>query len=268
MGRAKRPILSPHLMDRARPDPAHKISRGWATARPDPIKISEDGPRPDPANHIFSYCHGLARPGPSIFRKSRPGLARPITFSIVSVRPGPARHNFQVGPARLVTIVRSAHDKPRYIHTWYIRVFTLNDTWYDESPNSRWVEGCVRRLSPPLLLLLVSLLCIGNFAFRFGNDKYIVIVYRLSTFFCRYRTAAFRLSISNPSLYMREYDFFPFLPFLFLVMFGYVPMGRCMFLIVASDTGWHSTAPYNRSIDICFFHSRAFFFCVNRLFHN
>ena len=95
-----------------RPGPAHQISRGWAAARPDPsifqgmghdparsIKISEDGPRPGPAHHMFKFSRpgpsnfqslAPARPGPLHFQKSRPG----------SARPGPARHNFQIGPAR------------------------------------------------------------------------------------------------------------------------------------------------------------------------
>ena len=51
MGRAERPIQSPHLMGRGparpikfrehepRPGPAHQIFRGWATARPGPSKL-------------------------------------------------------------------------------------------------------------------------------------------------------------------------------------------------------------------------------------
>ena len=60
-----------------------------------PIKFSEFGPRPGPAHHIFNF--------------SRLGPARPIKFSKVLARLGPAhhifkslgpaRHNFQIGPA-------------------------------------------------------------------------------------------------------------------------------------------------------------------------
>ena len=77
------------------------------------IEPTSHGPRPGPAHHIFNFSrpgparpinfsifHGPARPGPSIFQKSRPGPARPITFSEVLARPGPARHNFQIGPVR------------------------------------------------------------------------------------------------------------------------------------------------------------------------
>ena len=73
------------------------FQKGRSPARP--IKIQRMGG--SPAQPItFSNVHGPARPGPSIFLKSRPGPARPITFSKVSVRPDPARHKFQIGPAR------------------------------------------------------------------------------------------------------------------------------------------------------------------------
>ena len=119
MGRAERPIQSPHLMGSGpgwpvkrrvpphgpggaahteptshgpRPDPAHHISRGWAAARPGPSKLQRMGR--GPAQPItLSNCHGPVRPGPSNFQKSRPGPARPITFSKVSARPGPAQTN-------------------------------------------------------------------------------------------------------------------------------------------------------------------------------
>ena len=76
-----------------------------------PIKFREDGPRPGPAHQNFRGW-AAARPSPSDFQIStaRPGLAhqifrslgpaRPITFPNVSVRPGQARRNFQIGPAR------------------------------------------------------------------------------------------------------------------------------------------------------------------------
>ena len=83
-----------------RPGTAYQIWRGWAAARPGPsifqrmgrgparpIKIPEDGPRPDPADHVFKF--------------SRPGPARSIKFSKVSARPGPSHfETFRPGPAR------------------------------------------------------------------------------------------------------------------------------------------------------------------------
>ena len=63
----------------ARPGPANFQRVGRGPARP--IKISEDGPRPGPAHHIFNL--------------SRPGPARPINFSKVSARPGPGHHIFK-----------------------------------------------------------------------------------------------------------------------------------------------------------------------------
>ena len=82
-----------------RPGPGAKTSRVWAAARLGPsnsprigrspvrpIKIAENGPRSDPAHDSFNF--------------SRPGPARSITCSKVSARPGPARHVFQIGPAR------------------------------------------------------------------------------------------------------------------------------------------------------------------------
>ena len=123
----------------SRPGLAHQILRGWAAARPGPsifqrtgrvparpTKISQDGPRPDPAHQIFKFhgparpgpsnfermgrgptqpitfliFHGPARPGPPIFSKISTRPARPIIFSKVLARPGRARHNFQIGPAR------------------------------------------------------------------------------------------------------------------------------------------------------------------------
>ena len=63
----------------ARPGPSNFERMGRGPARP--IKISEDGPRPGPAHHIFNL--------------SRPGPARPINFSKVSARPGPGHHIFK-----------------------------------------------------------------------------------------------------------------------------------------------------------------------------
>ena len=84
--------------DGPRPCPAHQFFRGRVAARPGPSKFQRMGRGPAQTITI-SIFHGPARPGPSIFQKSRPGPARPITFSKVSARPGPARHNFQIGPA-------------------------------------------------------------------------------------------------------------------------------------------------------------------------
>ena len=65
------------------------------------IEPTPHGPRPCPTHQNF-IGRAAARPGPSIFQKSRPGPARPITFSKVSARLGPARHDFsdRPGPAR------------------------------------------------------------------------------------------------------------------------------------------------------------------------
>ena len=83
-GPSRRPIN--FFYNGRRPGPACQIFRGWAAARPGPsnfgrtgrgparpIKISEDGPPPNPAHHIFNF----SRPGPSIFQNSRPGPVRP-----------------------------------------------------------------------------------------------------------------------------------------------------------------------------------------------
>ena len=92
--------------------PAQPIKFREDGPRPGPAnQISEDGPRPGPAHQNFRGW-AAARPSPSDFQIStaRPGLAhqifrslgpaRPITFPNVSVRPGQARRNFQIGPAR------------------------------------------------------------------------------------------------------------------------------------------------------------------------
>ena len=68
-----------------RPGPSffHMMGRGPAR----PFNFSEDGPRPGPAHHIFK-SHGPAGPGTSIFQFSRPGLARPMTLAVRSMRHG------------------------------------------------------------------------------------------------------------------------------------------------------------------------------------
>ena len=63
----------------------HRMS--WATVRAGPSKhtgrLKGRAERPILSPHLMG--RGPARPGPSIFKKARPG---------------PARHNFQIGPAR------------------------------------------------------------------------------------------------------------------------------------------------------------------------
>ena len=70
--------------DGPRIGPAHQRFRGWAAARSGPLKYQTMGRRPAQLI-ISSYCHGPAQPGPSVFQKSQPG---------------PASHNFQIGPAQ------------------------------------------------------------------------------------------------------------------------------------------------------------------------
>ena len=78
-GRPARPGPSKKKNDGPRPGPAHQILIWWVAAQPGPssfqrmgrgpvrtIKLSEDGPSPGPAHHIF--------------KNSRPGLGRPITW--------------------------------------------------------------------------------------------------------------------------------------------------------------------------------------------
>ena len=85
------------LMGRAeRPYRAH-IS--WAAARPGPSNFERMGRGPTQPI-TFLIFHGPARPGPPIFSKISTRPARPIIFSKVLARPGRARHNFQIGPAR------------------------------------------------------------------------------------------------------------------------------------------------------------------------
>ena len=116
-------------------------------------QISNDGPRPGPANQFFTRW-----PGPSIFQNSRPGPARPINFSKLSARPsathqivktlgpaqrdpsnfqtfrpGPARpgpsrfQNSRPTPARLVTILRSGtHLRPMTRP----EIITMVGIWY------------------------------------------------------------------------------------------------------------------------------------------
>ena len=115
MGRAKRPIQSPHILGRGparpiklsedgpRPGPGHQNFIGWAAARPRPSHFqtftARSGPaRPGPAHQIFKSL-GPARPGTSHFQMSRPGPARSVTF-FRSAWPGPARPRI------------TAHDKP------------------------------------------------------------------------------------------------------------------------------------------------------------
>ena len=59
----------------ARPGPSNVPMMGRGSARPN--TVSEDGPRPGPGHHLFSF--------------SRPGPARSIHFSNISTRPSPAR---------------------------------------------------------------------------------------------------------------------------------------------------------------------------------
>ena len=96
-----------------RPCPAHQTFRGWAAARPGPSHFNFSRPRPGPSHFQFLS----ARLGPSNFPNYRHGPARPITFSNVSDRPGPARHNFQIGPAwpGAARPRQTAHDKPWFI---------------------------------------------------------------------------------------------------------------------------------------------------------
>ena len=109
MGRAERPIYSPHLMGRGPARPI-KIFRGWAAPGPGPSKFSEDGPRPGPAHENFRGW-AAAQPSPSHFKFSPPGPAHQI-FN-VSARPGPAHDIFKgFGRARPVTIFRSARPGP------------------------------------------------------------------------------------------------------------------------------------------------------------
>ena len=110
VGRAEQPIRNPHITGRG---PARPIKfGGWIATQPGPsmfrrmgrgparpIKRSDYGPQHDPSHLIFKYLRpGLARP--NIFQMYRTGLARPMTFPKVSTRPGPAHHNFQIGPTR------------------------------------------------------------------------------------------------------------------------------------------------------------------------
>ena len=91
----------------ARPGPSNFQRMGRSPARP--ITISEDWPRPYPADHICKFLRlGPARPH-HIFQTSRPGPARPITHTKVSARPGPSQFSDRPGPARPR---QTAHDKP------------------------------------------------------------------------------------------------------------------------------------------------------------
>ena len=71
------------------PHPAGNHFRGWAAARPSPSHVQVSTARPGPAHHICKRL-GPAWPGPSIFQTSRANPVRPITFSKVLGRSGPA----------------------------------------------------------------------------------------------------------------------------------------------------------------------------------
>ena len=92
-------------MAAARPGLSNFERMGRGPARP--IKFSEDGPRPDPAHHIFK----ISRPGPAHHFFKSLGPARPITFSKVSARPGPSQFSDRPGPVRPR---QTAHDKRWY----------------------------------------------------------------------------------------------------------------------------------------------------------
>ena len=116
MGSAERPYKAHISWAAARPCPSHFHMMGRGP--PQPIKFSDDGPRPGPVHHI-SIRWAVARPDPSNFQNSRPGPARPTNFQ--NSRPGPARpieysklsarprpgpshfHFFRLGPARPIT---------------------------------------------------------------------------------------------------------------------------------------------------------------------
>ena len=63
----------------------------WAAARPGPSTFQMKK---------NSWMPGRGPNRPINFSNYRPGPARPVTFSEISARPGPTRHNFQIGPAR------------------------------------------------------------------------------------------------------------------------------------------------------------------------
>ena len=96
-----------------------------------PIKFREDGPRTGPAHQNLNSL-GPARPSPSHFQKSPPG---------------PARHNFQIGPARpgpdkrpitIPDVVRILQVNLWYLYTPYIFVriccVLVNSAWYPVVP--------------------------------------------------------------------------------------------------------------------------------------
>ena len=88
--------------------PRQQISRGWAAAQIGPSIFQRMGRGPTQPIK-FSIFHVPARPINFSKVSSRPGPTHHIFKSLGPARPGPARHSFQIGPARPR---QTAHNKP------------------------------------------------------------------------------------------------------------------------------------------------------------